>query len=113
MALPRWRLMRVFRPRVLAATDLPDEIADDARALAVALANPSTPHDERVALRRAFSMRLSTEVLLTRVAGWDQFHREFWESYEAVAAGSDTANVTGSNSGLTGVSATGLSHNRR
>ena len=60
--------MRIFRPRVPAATDLPDEIADHARDLAVALANPSTPHDERC-LRRAFSKRLSTEVLLTRVAG--------------------------------------------
>jgi hypothetical protein len=85
MSLPRWRVMRIFRPRVQTATDLPDEIADHARALAVALANPSTPHDERVALRRAFSKRLSTEVLLTRVAGWDEFHREFWESYEAAA----------------------------
>jgi hypothetical protein len=75
--------MRAFRPRVLAATDLPDEIADHARALAVVLANPSTPHDERIALRRAFSKRLSTEVFLTWVAGWDEFHREFWESYEA------------------------------
>ena len=113
MALPRWRLMRVFRPRVLAATDLPDEIADHARALAVALANPSTPHDERVALRRAFSKRLSSEVWSIRLAGWDEFHREFWESYEAAAAGSDTANVAGSNSGLAGASATDLSHNRR
>ena len=66
MSLPRWRVMRIFRPRVLAATDLPDEIADHAP-------------------RGAFSggalfKRLSTEVLLTRVAGWDEFHREFWES---------------------------------
>jgi hypothetical protein len=77
--------MRAFRPRVLAATDLPDEIADHARALAVVLANPSTPHDERIALRRAFSKRLSTEVFLTWVAGWDEFHRDVWESYEAAA----------------------------
>ncbi len=89
MALPRWRLMRAFRPRVLAATDLPDEIADHARALAVALANPSTPHDERVALRRAFSKKLSAEVWSIRLAGWDEFHREFWESYEAAARSSD------------------------
>ena len=102
MALPRWRLMRVFRPRVLAATDLPDEIADHARALAVALANPSTPRDERVALRRAFSKKLSTEVWSIRLAGWDEFHREFWETYEVAAAGSDTANSS-SNSGLRGV----------
>jgi hypothetical protein len=55
-------MMRIFRPRVLAATDLPDEIADQARALAVALANPST---------------------------WDEFHREFWETYEAATPASD------------------------
>ena len=85
MSLPRWRVMRIFRPRVQTATDLPDEIADHARALAVALANPGTPHDERVALRRAFSKRLSTEVWSIRFAGWDEFHREFWESYEAAA----------------------------
>ena len=89
MSLPRRRVMRIFRPRVPAATDLPGEIADHARALAVALANPSTPRDERVALRRAFSKRLSIEVLLTRVAGWDEFHRAFWESYEAAAPSSD------------------------
>ena len=79
MALPRWRMMRIFQPRVLAATDLPDEVGDRARALALALANPSTPHDERVALRRAFSKRLSTEVWSIRFAGWDEYHREFWE----------------------------------
>ena len=76
-------MMRFFRPRVLSPTDLPDEIADQARALAVALANPSTPDDERVALRRAFSKRLSTEVWSIRVAGWDEFNREHWHRYEA------------------------------
>jgi hypothetical protein len=111
MALPRWRLMRVFRPRVLAATDLPDEIADHARALAVALANPSTPHDERVALRRAFSKKLSAEVWSIRLAGWDEFHREFWETYELPRP--VPTRLTGSNSGLRGVSATNLSHKRR
>ena len=78
-------MMRLFRPRVLVDADLPDEIADQARALAVALANPRTPHDERVALRRAFSKRLSTEVWSIRVAGWDEFNREFWQKYKAPA----------------------------
>jgi hypothetical protein len=78
-------MMRLFRPRVLTATDLPDEIADQARALAVALAKPSTPDDERVALRRAFSKRLSAEVWSVRVTAWDEFNRELWRSYEAPA----------------------------
>jgi hypothetical protein len=83
MSLSRLHMKRLFRPRVLSATDLPDEIADQARALAVALANPRTPHEERVALRRAFSKMLATEVWSIRVTAWDEFNREFWQSYEA------------------------------
>jgi hypothetical protein len=79
-------MMRFFRTRVLTATDLPDEIADHARALAVALANPSTPYDERVALRRAFSKRLSAEVWSIRIAAWDAFNREFWQQRHEAAA---------------------------
>jgi hypothetical protein len=78
-------MMRFFRPRVLTATDLPDEIADQARALAVALANPRTPHDERVALRRVFARRLSAEVWSVRITAWDEFNRELWQRYEAPA----------------------------
>ena len=85
MPLSRLHTMRLFRPRVLCATDLPDEIADQARALAVALANPGMPPDERVALRRAFSKRLSSEVWSIRVAGWDEVNREFWQKRETAA----------------------------
>jgi len=72
----RLQMMRRFRPLVLTATDLPEEIADQARALAVAL-HLYTPLGERVALRRAFS----TEGWSIRVAGWDEFHRELWQRY--------------------------------
>jgi hypothetical protein len=68
---------------------MPDDIAEQANALAVALTNPDTTFDERVALRRAFAKRLSAEVWSIRLAGWDEFHREFWESYEATAPTSD------------------------
>ena len=78
-------MMRFFRPRVLIAIDLPDEIADQARTLAVALANPDTPHDERIALRRAFSKRLSIEIWSIRVSAWDEFNRQFWKGCEASA----------------------------
>jgi len=57
--------------------------------LSVALANPNTPFANRVVLRRAFSKKLSTEVWSIRVAGWDEFHRELWETYEPAAPGSD------------------------
>ena len=84
MSLSRLHMMRLFRPPVLTATDLPDEISDQADALAVALANPRTPDDQRVALRRTFSKRLSTEVWSIRVAGWDEFNRELWHKYEVL-----------------------------
>jgi hypothetical protein len=84
ISLSRLHMMRLFRPPVLTATDLPDEISDQADALAVALANPRTPDDQRVALRRTFSKRLSTEVWSIRVAGWDEFNRELWHRYEVL-----------------------------
>ena len=85
MSLSRLHMMRFFRPQVLSPTDLPEEVADRARALAVALANPHTPYDERVALRRAFSKRLSTQVWSVRFTAWDEFNRELWRRYEASA----------------------------
>jgi hypothetical protein len=78
--------MRWFRRRVLrAAICMPDDIADQAIALAVALTNPDTTYDERVALRRAFAKRLSTEVWSIRIAAWDAFNDEFWQRYEDLA----------------------------
>jgi len=79
MSPSRLHMMRFFRPRVLNPADLPEEVADRARALAVALANPYTPYDKRVVLRRAFSKRLSTQVWSVRFSAWDEFNRELWQ----------------------------------
>jgi len=108
MSPSRLHMMRFFRPRVLNPADLPEEVADRARALAVALANPYTPYDERVVLRRAFSKRLSTQVWSVRFSAWDEFNRELWRRYEASAptcgrrlasaqAGRDGAKIRGAN----------------
>jgi hypothetical protein len=67
---------------------MPDDVADQASALAVALTNPATTFDERVALRRAFAKRLSTEVWSIRIAAWDDFNQELWQRYEALAPAS-------------------------
>jgi len=82
-------MMRFFRPRDLIAIDLPDEIADQARALAIALANPGTPLDERMALRRAFSKTLSARAWSIRISAWDEFNRQVWVRYEASARAFD------------------------
>jgi hypothetical protein len=66
------------------AIRMPYDIADQASALAVALTNPATTFDERVALRRAFAKRLSSEVWSVRIAAWDEFNQELWQRYEAL-----------------------------